>query len=45
MDPVILGLVLVAVGAGLIALALLYLRALQRTPPPLESARCALPAG
>ncbi len=37
MDPVILGLVLVAVGAGLLALALLYLRALQRMPPAAEA--------
>ncbi len=37
MDPVVLGLVLVVVGAGLLALALLTLRAQQRTPPALEA--------
>ena len=37
MNPTVLGLVLVLVGMGLIALALLFLRYMQRTPPAAEA--------
>ena len=44
MNPTVLGLVLVLVGMGLIALILLFLRYLQRTPPqPVAPASPTLP--